>query len=513
MSDRYVMALDAGSGAGRSVLVNLDRPQVISAYQEWGYIIPKGLGMMAAEFDPSEFWSILSSVSRQALAKAGIQPGQVEAVSSTSQREGIVLLDENGVELYAGPNRDYRAVIEGMQISGAFGDLLYRRSGHFPASMTGAARLAWVKTHAPQVFELVSHLQSINDWILYRLSREVACEPTNAAETSLYDIGMQQWAFDVIDELGFPREIFPSVLPAGTQIGTVSHQAAEETGLLAGTPVVVGGADTQCGLLGCATLRPNDIAAVSGTTTPVQMVTAAPATDPQQRLWGGAHLVPGMFIVESNAGGSGSVYQWYRDSFYDDAVKNAKISGQNPYDVMNSDAGNAPAGCNGVQSFIGATIFNAKTMTMPPNMIALGMSPLATSNVCCRPLVTRSLVESLAFAVKANLSQVTEVAGTKPDSIGVCGGLANSRLYLEVLANVLQLPVRVPQIKEGTAIGAAISAGIGSGAFRSFEEGVQALVRIESIVMPEERLSKQYQGFYRKWLKTFEHLVTLSNRI
>ncbi len=510
MSEQYLMALDAGSGAGRCVLVSLDGRRVVSAYEEWGYTTPPGLGMMAVEFDPSQFWSILAKLSCQAIAKAGIQPEQVVAVSSTSQREGIVLLDENGKEVYAGPNRDYRAVIEGMQLTNTYGDDLYRRSGHFPAGMTGAARMVWFKNHAPNIYERVRHLQSINDWILFRLSNEYACEPTNAAETGLYDLAARDWMYDVIEKLELPKEIFPKVSRAGTMIGTITSQAAIETGLRPGTPVVIGGADTQCGLLGCGSVRPNDIAAVSGTTTPIQMVTASPVLDPTQRLWGGAHVVPGRFVVESNAGGSGSVYQWYRNTFFADAVERAGTTGQSPYEIMNAEAEKAPAGCNGVQSFVGVMIMNAKTMTMPPNVIILGMSPMASPEVSSRPLVTRAVIESLAYAVKANTQQVLDVVGQTPNSMGVCGGLSNSRLYLETLANTLQLPVRVPEIKEGTAIGAAICAGIGGGVFHTFEEGVDALVHIETEIQPEERLIKQYRNFYRKWSKNLVPLLTLS---
>jgi len=85
MKDQYMMALDAGSGVSRCVLVNLENRNVISAYEEWGYTTPPGLGIMAVEFDPSQFWKILSEVSRQAITKAGIQPEQAVAVSSAKK--------------------------------------------------------------------------------------------------------------------------------------------------------------------------------------------------------------------------------------------------------------------------------------------------------------------------------------------------------------------------------------------------------------------------------------------
>jgi autoinducer 2 (AI-2) kinase len=180
---------------------------------------------------------------------------------------------------------------------------------------------------------------------------------------------------------------------------------------------------------------------------------------------------------------------------------------------MNAEAELAPAGSSGVQSFVGVMIMDAKSMKLPPNILVLGMSPLASPSQSSRPLVTRAILESLAFAVKANTQQVLDVSGQVPTSMGVCGGLANSRLYLELLANTLHLPVRVPKIKEGTAVGAAICAGVGGNVFHSFDEGVDALVHIESVVQPDEKLSKQYANFYRRWSKTLEPLMALSSRM
>ncbi|MCL4560334.1 MAG: FGGY family carbohydrate kinase [Chloroflexi bacterium] len=510
MSESYLMALDAGSGAGRCFLVSLDGKKALSAYQEWSYFTPPGLTAAASAFDPDTFWSIFAGVTQQALAKAGIHGNQVVAISSTSQREGAVFLGKGGKEVYAGPNRDFRAAFEGMQLANTFGDELYRRTGHYPSGLFAPARLLWHKNNLPEVYAQITALLSINDWVLYRLSGECACEPTNAAETCLYDLVNGDWAWDVIESLGLNPQIFRRILPSGTQLGVVSHQVAEQTGLRAGTPVVVGAADTQCGLTGSGAICPSNITAVSGTTTPVQMVTSMPIIDEQQRLWAGAHMIPGLFILESNAGGSGSVYQWFRDSFCQEEMAQAAAQGISPYELMNAQAEQAPVGAAGMQSHIGLMVMNAKTMGMPSNILMFGMAPLAAANQCCKPLVLRAILESLAFAVKANAQQILEVSGLSPECMTVCGGLANSRTYLEALANTLQMPVKVPVLKEGTAVGAAICAGVGAGVYRDFAEGVQALVHTGCLIEPDSRLSRQYRNFYNRWTKTRLALANLA---
>ncbi len=508
MSDEYLMALDAGSGAGRCFLVSLDGKHAVSAYREWGYSQPAGAGPLAWEFDPAAFWKTLASAAREAPERASIRPSQVVAVSSTSQREGMVLLDRAGCEVYAGPNRDFRAIEEGQRIAEDHASDIYRRTGHYPNALFAPARLLWQKAHAPEVYARAACLLMINDWVLFRLSGERACEPTNASETCLYDLHTGRWALDLVGTLGLEPSLLPPILPAGSRLGAVSVEAAGETGLVAGTPVAVGGADTQCGLLGSGAIAEGDVAAVAGTTTPVQLVTAAPAIDPQERLWTGAHVVPGTFVLESNADYTGSVYQWYRDAFGAAEEASAAGGGESAYEIMNHWAEAAGPGAGGVRSFIGVSVMDAKGLFEPLNVVT-GLAPWPGA-LPSRKLLARAILESLAYAVRANAAQIEAVSGRAPRALGVCGGLAKSRLYLEVLANVMGVPVRAPRYKEASAVGAAICAGTGVGAYGSLAEGARALGAAEEEVAPDAALSNAYGALYEEWVRTREGLLGLS---
>jgi sugar (pentulose or hexulose) kinase len=511
MSNQYLMALDAGGGAGRCFLISTDGEHSVSAYREWSYTQPAGTGPMGSIFDPDAFWNTLTDAIQEALDKGGIKGEQIVGVSSTSQREGCVFCDADGKEIYAGPNRDYRAVLEGMQLASEHGEAIYRRTGHFPSPLFAVARLLWHKNNAPDVYEKIAHTLMINDWVLYRLCGEYASEPSNASETCLYDLGTGEWMFDLIEDLGLNREIFPNILNSGTQVGVVSEAVASETGLVAGTPVVMGGADTQCGLLGCGAVSEGDIAAISGTTTPVQMVTNEPVIDPDIRLWAGAHVIPGLFVLESNAGYSGGVYQWFRDSFCEVEGAKAEVSGEDVYDLMNAEAALAPPGAGGVMSFIGVTFMDAKSMGVPKNVVYFGTTPLSDSSGSNKNLLVRAILESLAYAVRGNADQVANLSGRKIEQLRVCGGLANADVYLDILANVMGTPLIVPRIAEGSGLGAAICAGVGSGVYADFSQGVEALAKLRKEVQPDERLCRQYKTSYKRWCKTRIELEALSS--
>jgi sugar (pentulose or hexulose) kinase len=508
MAENYLMALDAGTGSGRCFLISVDGKQAVMTSREWNYILPSDAGPLAAIFDPDSFWDILAELAREALVKAGISGEQVVAISSTSQREACVFLDAAGRELYAGPNRDFRGLMEGKQLAAEYGTEIYHRTGHYPNGIFAPARLLWFKKNAPDTYERFAHLLMMNDWILYRLSGEIACEPTNAGETCMYDLHTREWMTDLINALQLPRNIFPRILPSGTQLGVVHERAAAQTGLKAGTPVVVGGADTQCGLLGCGAIHVGDLVAVLGTTSPVQMVTAQPMVDPAERLWAGMHTIPDLFVLESNVGATGSIYRWFRDTFCSTGDNNQEI-GESLYELMNTEAAMAPPGAAGVQSFLGVMVMNAKAMAMPMNTLVLGMVPLMDTGRASRGLLIRAILESLACAVEANTRQIVEVVGHAPSALAVCGGLAKSSLYLEIMANVMNIPVRVPRWKEGSGVGTAICAGVGAGIYRNMDEGVAALVHLESNVEPIESLCRQYATVYDAWIKTRETLTAI----
>ena len=509
MSDQYLLAFDAGTGAGRCVLISQDGKKIYSTYQEWSYIPTSQPGSMGISFDPDQFWGIFGNLSKQAIKAAGIKAEQIIGVSSTSMREGCVFFDESGKEIYAGPNRDFRGAVEGMQVSSSHGAEMYQRSGHHPSGIFMPERLLWHKKNAPEVYEKIAHVLMINDWILYRLCGEYACEPSNASETLLYDLHTGGWAKDIIEALEFPLEAFPQILPAGSQLGEVSKLAATICGLNPGTPVFIGGADTQCGVLGSGAIKQGDTVAVSGTSTPVQMVTEKPIIDEKERLWAGAHVKPGQYVLESNAGGTGSIYQWYRDAFCQAEIAQAEKEGLSAYDLINVGAEQSPPGSGGVQSFMGVSIFNSKKLGMPKNVINTSTAPFYYSGAESKGLVTRAILESLAFATKGNADQIFEVSRITPEALYVCGGSTKSKLYLEIVSNVMALPLLVPQKTEATAVGAAICAGVGAGVYTSFSEGVSALVKLDRIE-PTDELSKQYKSFFRKWMRTRESLANTS---
>jgi autoinducer 2 (AI-2) kinase len=507
MASSYVLALDAGSGSGRSVLISTDGRECHTAARDWGYVYEPDVHPSACHLDPDAFWASLAQTVREVLTRAGADGRQVVAVSSTSQREGCVLLDGAGSELYAGPNRDLRAQAEGAELASTHGEQIYERTGHYPSAMFAAARLRWFQRHRPELVRRSGRLLMLNDWVLYRLSGICASEPTNAAETCLFDIHTQTWADDLVEELGLPASLLPDVVSSGTVIGAVTPAAARATGLRSGTPVVAGGADTQCGVLGSGASAEGDVAVVAGTTTPLQMILSAATIDPNRRLWSAPYLLPSTFVLESNAGAAGTVYRWCADSFVGNGLSsNGKGSS---WDGLNARAASIPAGAGGVKSFVGVTVMNAKNVWAPMAVLELGSLVWEGDTPAA---IARAVLESLAFAARANAAQLAAAAPVPVRRITACGGLTRSDLYLTLLASCLGRKVSVPRWREGSGVGAAVCAAVGAGVYSNLTLGQQAMVSVDRTVEPDPELVSAYDALFPIWLEEFDTLAARARK-
>jgi autoinducer-2 kinase len=488
----FVMALDAGTGAARCFLVSLDGRTSYDSYQEWQYIYPPEAQPGGAEFDPNLFWNIFTTLIQKAIKESGVQGNRIVGISSTSQREGVIFLDKAGQELYAGPNIDMRSPSKPEIIEELYGNQIYESSGHWPFPMFAPYRLLWFKEHKPKVFQSIATVLLINDWILYKLSGEKASEPSNGNETLLMNLESFHWNEKLIENLGLPTNIFPKIIPSGTMLGSVTAGAAKATGLEKGTPVVTGGADTQCALLGTGSIKEGQVTTVLGTYAPSQMVVSRPIIDPKHRAWSGSHVVDGCWVVESTAMEAGQAFRWVRDVFYDGG-------GTDKYTLMDGEAMSSPIGAHGVQSFIGPRTPDYTHLKFDVRGGFYFNLPPSTGSAR-RADFSRSVLESIAYSIRANLERIVSITNLPIKSLSICGGLSKSKTLREALTNVLNVPVNIPEQKEGSAMGAALCASVGGSQIKSFQGAVEEMVHWECTIVPEKAKVSQYENLYNQWI-------------
>ncbi|HEX7541034.1 MAG TPA: NAD(P)-dependent oxidoreductase [Anaerolineales bacterium] len=489
MAGKYLLGLDVGGGGGRSLLVKTDTGETVSIFHAWTLPPDPQAGGFAFKLDTDAVWRVLGETTMAALKKAGADPQEVVGVAATSMRHSLVAIDKKGNVLLATPNRDSRAVEQGMGLAVERGEELYHLTGHAPSPIFMAARLLWLRDTHPDQFKQIHAALSISDWVGYMLTGELASEPAQAAESLLFDLKSRKWASALIKSLGLSEKILPSLKQAGSKLGKLTKAAAANLGLLPGIPVAVGGPDTQCGLLGAGVVSAGQIGVVAGTTTPVQMAIDQLVIDPEMRTWTGLHVIPDLYVLESNAGQMGSTLEWTACLIHTDAP--------NPVAMLAAEAEASVPGAHGIHSTIGAAVFNASALEPPVDNLTFS-SVIARLGEEGRADVARAVLEGMAYAVRANVEQILHISGDTLSDLWLTGGISRSPVWTGIVSEVMNCKVHVSASAESTALGAAICAGVGAGLFPDLVTGAKKLARTSREHQPGANSSK-YQALYADW--------------
>jgi sugar (pentulose or hexulose) kinase len=505
MTAKYLLAIDAGTSGVHCLIVDFKGRLISRSHQDWEYSSPPDIAPLGKEFAPDAFWRTICATMNQAFRGGGIEAKDITSVSATSQREGVVFLDKEGRELYAGPNIDIRALTEGLTIDAEFNHEVYAITGHKPYFLFVPSKLRWFKANNPGIYRRIATVLTISDWIIYRLSGECVAEVSGASELGLADIQSRNWSERLPQLLELPDSIYPELVPAGSRVGKLTHQAADDTGLPESTLVAQGAPDAQCGLLGMGVKDRGQIGIILGWSAPVQMALDRPVIDFEARTWTSCHLFPERWVLESNAGEAGSVYRWLKDTMFDSS------GGEAAFDLMGKMALEIPQGAEGVMAFIGPSAMNMNRLGLRYGGLLFPV-PTSVTNVSRAHLVRASL-ENLSYAIKANCLQLEAVSGVKIKGVAIGGGMLRNQCLTQILPAVLGVPVLASEIDQVSALGAAICAAAGAGAYSSLEEAMKAM----SPKMRELELDRlaafEYAEHYQTWAGVAQSLEKLSENM
>jgi autoinducer-2 kinase len=498
-----VLTIDAGSGSCRALVFDAQGKLLGLEQKEWTYEASEYAGGM--DFDGGKGWEYVKEVVRGAIGKAGIPAEDIKAVSSTSMREGFVLFDKDGNEIFGVPNVDARAGKQAEAlIAEGLAEPIYRRGGDW-TSLGAAGRLRWVKETLPDVWERAHRIAMLGDWVLTRLSGEYVTDPSLGSSSGLFDLGERKWSDEAAQELGIGH-LFPAVEESGTVVGAVTEQAARDTGLAAGTPVVTGGADTQLGLLGGQVLGNEHFAVVGGTFWLTAGLFDSPLVDPEIRLRTLCHVVPGQWMVEGVGFVHGLSTRFVRDGLY--LVGRDGVSLDEAYRQLDALAAQVPPGANGVM-YQGSNVMNARLWKHGPPSI-VGVSPFDIEGTGMGAIF-RAVLEEAAFVARGHLDILRDVHPKEIEVVSFVGGPSRSPLWSQVLADVLGVRVRVPSVEEATCLGAAMCAQVGAGTFASLEEAASGMTVPQKDYEPNPSAVEAYNEIFPSWIGVKDDLMATAD--
>jgi autoinducer-2 kinase len=506
VSEELLLAIDAGTGSCRAVLFSATGEQVSVGQREWAHReLPGAPGSQV--FDTEANWRSICACIQAALAAPGVSSSAIKAVSATSMREGMVLYDAGGREIWACPNVDSRAGRQAAELvrSGAAQEI-YEHSGDW-VSITAPARFRWIAENEPEVFASINHVGMLGDWITTKLSGEYVTDPSLGSSSGMFDLRARDWSPRVLEICGLDRSVFPPIVEPGNVIGAVGDRAAAETGLCAGTPVVVGGADTQLALVGIGVTQPGRFTVVGGSFWQQTIVLDHALIDPETRLRTLCHTVPDRWMMEGLGFYCGIVMRWFRDAFCQIELAQAQREGVDPYSLLEDQAAALPPGSNGVFGIFSNLMQASRWVHASPGFMGFDVShPSPAARIEC----FRAIEESAAYVSLGHLNIVEDLADLEIGETVLTGGAAKGTLWPQILADTLGRPVRIPVVKESTALGAALYAGVGAGLYDDALEAAAQRARFERTFAPRPDATAVYRELYERWAELYRRCLEIS---
>ena len=496
---KYVAGIDAGTTGLKTIIFDLEGNVISNAGMEYPCTIPK-VGWV--EQDVYCLWNALCASVRTAITEAGIDPKEIGSVGISSQRGTFFAVDENWEPLHDSIVwSDSRADEEVQWIRDNIGaEKYYSISG---APISGAwsyAKFKWVRDKAPDLYEKAFKFVNAQEWLLHKLgSQEVFTDPASLALNGMMDIKKLDWSDELLDAINFSRDKLPPVKEPARQVGTISRQAAEETGFAEGMPICVGGGDHQCAAVGCGIIKEGMAEISMGTGFVMIAAVDGIKSDPKHEVIFAGHAVPGHMNMEGLTYATGVTLRWWRDVYGLSEKELSGVVGKDPYDLICEEAAKAPAGCKGHIFFP----FFSGQITPNYQDNAVGGS-LGLSLYHDRCDMACSILEGGAYEQRMVLESMERVLGRPLDVIRLQGGGSKSPLWRQIMADVFGRPVECMSVADCGILGAAILGATGAGVFGSLEEAVDAMVHTRETVYPNEENHTLYTDLYGIFKESFE---------
>jgi xylulokinase len=486
------LGLDIGTSSVKACVVDGRGRTLASASEPLAMRVPRP-GW--AEQSPADWWKAATRAIGRALG-SGRAARRVDAIGLSGQMHSSVFLDrDHRVIRPALLWCDGRTTAQCRAIAARVGEASLRAwVSNPPLEGFTLPKILWLRDSEPAAFARLAKVLLPKDYIRLQLSGTLATEPSDASGTLLYDVANRRWSRDMLAAMELSPELLPEVGGSTEILGAVSPRAARATGLAAGTPIVGGGADNACGAVGVGAVAPGAVVASWGTSGTVLCPTAAPKVDPQLRAHTFCHAVPDTWYVMGVMLTAGAAFAWHQRELAPELAKKKDAAAR-----LNQEAARIPIGA------LGLTFLPYLQGERTPHRDAEARAAFVGLSLAhTRAHLTRAVLEGICFGLRDSLEIIAALDLAVPE-VMITGGGASAPFIRQLQADVYGKPVVPVDQPEGPALGAALLAAVGAGAFPDVAAAART-IRRRSPVRPRPEAHRAYDAPYGRFTRLYPAL-------
>lgn len=489
---QYLLAFDIGTSGTKATLFTEQGEIIKSSVMSYETAY---LNDTWAEQDPYLWWEAVKNTSKQLME--GLKISDIAVVSLSGQMSGVSFIGESGEPIRKSIIWcDHRATEEVKEMERRV-DMTrhFNAAGRAPNPERPSEKLMWIKKHQPDVYKKTYKVLQSKDYIAFRMTGRIVTDYSDASATYLFDRKKYIWNQELLDEAELDASKLPEAVASTQIIGKVTAQAAQETGLLEGIPVVIGAGDVAASAVGAKCTEQQNMHFCIGSSAWSSMVLSEPFHD-YKRTYSVLHAVPGMFVNLCVIAAAGISYKWLKDEICLFEKHQAQTNGDNAYDYINEQIEGNTFGAHGVL-FLPYLLGD---VCIHHNPAATGaFIGLRTSTTHAD--ILRSVVEGVCYYLSAAANIYLDAYEAKGNPI-LIGGANKGRIWSETLSNIMGRICSVTQYpEEATSVGAAVIGGIGVGLFSDFTAANQ-MIKVSEEIQP----TMAHHAYYAKRALLFEAL-------
>ncbi|MDQ1278885.1 MAG: hypothetical protein QG670_145 [Thermoproteota archaeon] len=496
MSNKYFLTIDIGTSVSKVILYDSQFKRIAEAHDEISVYHPQPNFF---EQNPNQWWTNVKKEIKEVVTKTN--PKEIVGVGACAQMHAPILVNNKGTPLFPCLSwPDLRTV----EITNEINNVIDVPQPYYTAT---APKILWIKRNNPDLIKKTYKILFPKDFVRMKISGTFCTDTNDANGSGMFDEKAGSWNDKVVNYIGVSKDILPEPRKPEEVIGEVTKEAAEETGLVEGIPVITGSADNLGRSLDRNASKARDLLVYIGTGSMIEYISESGARP------------KGTF--RSILGVEGTVPQWFKNNFCEEDRIQAERMGKSTWDFLDSEAEDVGQGAGGLvflPHMMGERAFEGKTRNETGNF-----NPYARGvifGLCLghsRKHIFRAIMEGTVYQLFLCWERIQSLnPGIVADRIVTSGGGASARVWRQMIADAFGLSVWIPTELETGTLAVACLISVSAGLSESFDSAIKKIDNpLTDVVKPiKENNAKYYKtyGLYKRLEEDLKEILTTSQK-